>query len=102
MGKKRNFRRIMHYVKPYWFSVLMNIVFNILAIVFSLFSFSMIVPFLNLLFNPDNLTTVKPEFALDTDTLLAMLDYYVSYLITWKGQETALIFICLLVKEQYC
>ena len=97
MDKKRNFRRILHYVKPYWFSVLMNIVFNILAIVFSLFSFSMIVQFLNLLFNPDNLTTVRPEFALDTDTLLAMLDYYVSYIIILKGQETALVFICLLL-----
>jgi subfamily B ATP-binding cassette protein MsbA len=75
----------------------MNIVFNILAIVFSLFSFSMIVPFLNLLFNPDNLTTVKPEFALDTDTLLALLDYYVSYIIILKGQASALIFICLLL-----
>ena len=97
MDKKRNFRRILHYVKPYWFSVLMNIVFNILAIVFSLFSFSMIVPFLNLLFNPDNLTIIKPEFALDTDTLLAMLDYYVSYIIILKGPQTALIFICLLL-----
>lgn len=96
-SKKRNFRRILHYVKPYWFSVLMNIVFNILAIVFSLFSFSMIVPFLNLLFNPENLTTIKPEFALDTDTLLAMLDYYVSYIIIVKGQATALIFICILL-----
>ena len=97
MSKRRNFRRILHYVKPYWFSVLMNVVFNLLAIVFSLFSFSMIVPFLNLLFNPENLTTVKPEFALDTDTLLAMLDYYVSYIIILKGQATALIFICLLL-----
>ena len=97
MDKKRNFRRILHYVKPYWFSILMNIVFNILAIVFSLFSFSMIVPFLNLLFNPDKLVTDKPEFALDTDSLLAMLDYYVSYIIDLKGQETALIFICLLL-----
>ena len=97
MDKKRTFRRILHYVKPYWFSIMMNIVFNILAIVFSLFSFSMIVPFLNLLFNPENLTTVKPEFALDTDTLLAMLDYYVSYIIILKGQSTALVFICLLL-----
>ena len=97
MTKRKNFRRILHYVKPYWFSILMNIIFNILAIVFSLFSFSMIVPFLNLLFNPENLTTVKPEFALDTDTLLAMLDYYVSYIILIKGQAMALIFICLLL-----
>ena len=97
MNKRKNFRRILHYVKPYWFGVLMNVVFNILAIVFSLFSFSMIVPFLNLLFNPENLTTVKPEFALDTDTLLSLLDYYVSFIIIEKGQATALIFICLLL-----
>ena len=97
MDKRRNFRRILHYVKPYWFSILMNIVFNILAIVFSLFSFSMIVPFLNLLFNPDKLITDKPEFALDTDSLLAMLDYYVSYIIDLKGPATALVFICILL-----
>ena len=97
MNKKKNFRRLLHYVKPYWFSVLMNIVFNILAIVFSLFSFSMIVPFLNMLFNPKNLTTVKPEFALDTDTLLATLDYYISSIIIEHGQASALIFICILL-----
>ena len=97
MNKRKNFRRILHYVKPYWFSVLMNIVFNILSIVFSLFSFSMIVPFLNMLFNPNNLTTVRPEFALDTDTLLAMLDYYISYIIIEHGQASALVFICILL-----
>ncbi len=97
MGKRKNFRRILHYIKPYWFSVMMNIVFNILSIIFSLFSFSMIVPFLNLLFNPENLTTVKPEFALDTDALLGMLDYYVSYIIIAKGQAAALVFICILL-----
>ena len=97
MSKRQNFRRILHYIKPYWFSVMMNIVFNILSIIFSLFSFSMIVPFLNLLFNPENLTTVKPEFALDTDALLGMLDYYVSYIIIAKGQAAALVFICILL-----
>ena len=96
MKKNKNFGRILNYVKPYWVGVLLNIVFNLLAIVFSLVSFSMIVPFLNLLFNPENLTLVKPDFALDTDSLLAMLDYLISYIIVTKGQATALIFICLL------
>ena len=97
MTKRKNFRRILHYVKPYWFSILMNIIFNILAIVFSLFSFSMIVPFLNLLFNPGNLVNVKPEFALDTDSLLETLNFYVSEVIRNYGQANALIFICLLL-----
>ena len=97
MKKNKNFGRILNYVKPYWVGVLLNIVFNLLAIVFSLVSFSMIVPFLNLLFNPENLTLVKPDFALDTDSLLAMLDYLISYIIVTKGQATALIIICLLL-----
>ncbi|MGN0033806.1 MAG: ABC transporter ATP-binding protein [Candidatus Limimorpha sp.] len=97
MKKNKNFTRILKYVKPYWVGVMLNIVFNLLAILFSLVSFSMIVPFLNLLFNPENLTLVRPEFALNTDTLLAMLNYYISYIIVTKGQAAALIFICLLL-----
>lgn len=97
MKKNKNFRRILHYVKPYSGSVALNILFNILGIVFSLFSFSMIVPFLNILFNPDNLVTVRPEFSLNSDTLLDMLNYSVSYMIIHYGQSTALIGICVML-----
>lgn len=97
MKKNKNFRRILHYVKPYSGSVALNILFNILGIVFSLFSFSMIVPFLNILFNPDNLVTVRPEFSLNSDTLLDMLNYSVSYMIINYGQSTALIGICVML-----
>lgn len=97
MANNKNFRRILGYIKPYWFSVVMNIVFNVLAILFSLFSFSMVVPFLNLLFNPDKITMVKPEFALDTDSMLETLNYYVGTIINDYGQGKALIFICILL-----
>ena len=95
--KNKNFRRILHYIKPYWFSVFMNVMFNILSILFSLFSFSMVVPFLNILFNPNNLVYVCPEFALDTDTLLQILYYHVSQIIITKGAATALIIICIML-----
>ncbi len=92
--KISKFNRVLGYVKPYWGSVTMNIVFTILATIFSLFSFSMIVPFLNLLFNPDNLVTVKPEFSLSSDVLLETMNYYISAIIISKGQKMALLFIC--------
>ena len=92
--KISKFNRVLTYVKPYWGSVTMNIVFTILATIFSLFSFSMIVPFLNLLFNPDNLVTVKPEFSLSSDALLETMNYYISAIIIAKGQKMALLFIC--------
>ena len=92
--KVNKFSRVLGYVRPYWGSVTMNIIFNILATIFSLFSFSMIVPFLNLLFNPDNLLTVKPEFSLSSDALLETMNYYISAIIIAKGQKMALLFIC--------
>ena len=95
--KISKFNRVLTYVKPYWGSVTMNIVFTILATVFSLFSFSMIVPFLNLLFNPDNLITVKPEFSLSSDVLLETMNYYISSIIIAKGQKMALLFICVML-----
>lgn len=97
MKNNKNFRRILHYVKPYSGSVALNILFNILGIVFSLFSFSMIVPFLNILFNPDKLVMVRPEFAFNSDTLLDTLNYCVSYMIINYGQSTALIGICVML-----
>ena len=92
--KINKFNRVLNYVRPYWGSVTMNIVFVILSTIFSLFSFSMIVPFLNLLFNPDNLVVVKPEFSLSSDVLLETMNYYISAIIISKGQEMALLFIC--------
>ena len=92
--KINKFNRVLAYVKPYWGSVTMNIVFVVLSTIFSLFSFSMIVPFLNLLFNPDNLITVKPEFSLSSDALLETMNYYISAIIIAKGQRMALLFIC--------
>lgn len=92
--KINKFNRVLAYVKPYWGSVTMNIVFVVLSTIFSLFSFSMIVPFLNLLFNPDNLVTVKPEFSLSSDALLGTMNYYISAIIIAKGQKMALLFIC--------
>lgn len=92
--KINKFNRVLAYVKPYWGSVTMNIVFVVLSTIFSLFSFSMIVPFLNLLFNPDNLIMVKPEFSLSSDALLETMNYYISAIIIAKGQKMALLFIC--------
>lgn len=91
------FNRVLSFVKPYWGSVVMNIFFVILSTIFSLLSFSMVVPFLNLLFNPDNLIMVKPEFSLSSDVLIEIMNYYISSVIIARGQATALIFICALL-----
>lgn len=73
----------------------MNIVFNLVAIFFSLFSFALVVPFLNLLFTTNAIEAVaKPEFALSSDYLLKYLNYIMSNLIIEHGHRYALVAIC--------
>lgn len=89
------FLRIVAHIKPYWISALLNILFNLMVILFSLFSFVMLVPFLNLLFGIEELVTTRPELSLSPDAMLAFLNYYISKLIASRGPIQALVFICL-------
>ncbi len=98
MPKKSNFSRILTYVRPYWLDVVLNLVFNLVTIFFSLFSFALVVPFLNLLFQTDAIEAVaKPEFSLTSDYLLDYLNYFMSNLIIERGHTYALVFICLVL-----
>lgn len=87
--------RILAYIRPYWLHAALNIFFNLMVIIFSLVSFVMLIPFLNLLFGIEELVTVRPELRLNTESLLNYLNYYVSHLIIQKGKIDALMFICL-------
>lgn len=91
------FYRLLRYIKPYWVYALLNVLFNLLTIVFSLFTFALLVPFLELLFGTDSLVTTKPELALNVDSLLANLNYLISKIIIEKGQLQALAFICMVI-----
>ncbi|MCQ2301489.1 MAG: ABC transporter ATP-binding protein/permease [Bacteroidales bacterium] len=96
--KKGNFSRILTYVRPYWLDVVLNLVFNLVTIFFSLFSFALVVPFLNLLFQTDAIEAVaKPEFSFTSDYLLDYLNYFMSNLIIEEGHTYALVFICLVL-----
>ncbi len=98
MRRERPFKRVIAYVKPYWFYITLNLVFNLMAIFFSLFSFALVVPFLNLLFQTDAIQTVaKPEFQLSSDYLIGYLNYLMSGIIIEKGHTYALAFVCLIL-----
>ena len=98
MAKNRPLKRIFGYVLPYWVYLLLNVFFNLLTIFFSLFSFALLVPFLNLLFKTEAVEVVaKPEFSLSSDYLMGCLNYYMSNLIHDHGQRYALVFICLVL-----
>ena len=95
----KNFRRIFKYVIPYRKYAVRNILFNLGAIVFGLFSITLVIPFLDILFNNNNLVLVKPEVKLNPMDLVNLFKYYLSKLILNpdQGKLYALGFVCLLI-----
>ncbi len=93
----KKFLRVLSFINPYWASLALNIIFNLATIVFSLFSFALLIPFLNLLFGIEDLVTTKPEFSFSTDALFGYLNYYISDIIIAQGKISALAFICVVI-----
>ena len=94
----KTFARVLTYVKPYWGSIVLNLVFNLITIFFSLFSFALVGPFLTLLFKEGAVEVVaKPEFSFTSDYLMGYLNWFMSSLIAEGGKYHALVFMCLLL-----
>jgi ATP-binding cassette, subfamily B, bacterial MsbA len=93
----KNFLKIIRYIKPYWLYASLNIVFNILSAIFGLFSYTMIIPFLSVLFHSDKLVTQPVPFEFSTSALTHNLNYVVSTSIINFGQANTLMYISLLV-----
>ena len=91
------FLKILKYVKPYTSYVLLNICSNLISIVFSLVSLTMVIPFLNILFDSERKTYVSTELGFSPESLKENFYILINKLIDYKGKEEALLFICLLV-----
>lgn len=93
----KKFYRVLAYIKPYYGYAGLNVIFNLLTIVFSLFSFALLIPFLNLLFGIDDLITEKPELVFSTKSFLEYLNYQISQVIVSSGKIQALVYICVVL-----
>jgi len=89
--------RTLSYALPFWGAAVMNIISNLVTIFFSLFSFALLIPFLNLLFGINKLVTVKPVLHFATHSILNYLNFYISQIIIHSGKVQALIFICVVI-----
>ena len=92
----KNYWRLLGYIRPYKLQAFLSIGFNILTVIFSLFSLTMIVPFLNVLFSQDKNYTLQP-WNLSVKTLLNNFNYYLADFVERHGQMEALMLISLLV-----
>lgn len=93
----KRFRVLLSFLLPYkWFAA-QNILFNILAAVFSLFTYSLISPFLQILFNKVPETAHPGDFEMKQEWFMDMLNYYMDYYIEKMGPGAALIGVSLMV-----
>ena len=91
----KDFYRILNYVKPYYGFALLNILFNLLTVVFSLVSLTMIIPFLGILFG--EIDNIQSPSSNDFISLKDHLYYQIKEIINSMRQIDALMFICLLI-----
>jgi subfamily B ATP-binding cassette protein MsbA len=85
----KSFFGILAYAKKYLRYALLNLVFNFFSILFSLFSLGMVIPFLGLLFNTQKPVLVRPEFALNAESIEKWFSYFLSgYVANAEGQIT--------------
>jgi len=97
----KKFLRILAYIRPYWVHAMLNVISNILVIVFSLVSFVMLIPFLNLLFGIEELVVTRPVFHLNAESIMDYLNYFISKIIIDRGKVDALIFICVFLLSTF-
>lgn len=91
------FRTVLYYIKPYKYKASLNIVFNLLGSIFSLFSFVLIIPFLGILFDSQKLVLEKPDLVLSSESVLNYLNYFFSSTIVESGKIAALTYVSIFI-----
>ena len=94
----KDFYKIFKFIFPYKFYAGLNILFNILSTIFSLFSFALVIPFLGILFKSQPLiSNPKPLDFTNMASLEHNFNYWISNIIVDKGELNALITIGIIV-----
>jgi len=90
-------RLLLKYIKPYRWPAIKNILFNILSAVFALVSYTLVIPFLNILFNRVEAAPYPGEFQMNIDYIGSFGRYYLYSFIDRNGELGALLLVSLIV-----
>lgn len=89
---------ILKYVFPkYWKNAALNFMFILLMVVFGLFSFTMVIPFLQVLFNDQPVVADKLPFAFSMSVIQNNFNYYLNQVILNYGKANALLYVSIFV-----
>jgi subfamily B ATP-binding cassette protein MsbA len=86
-----NLRLLIKYIAPYRVSAVKNILYNILSAVFALFTFTLIKPFLSVLFSRVGGVVDPGPFQLNSQYISEYTNYMLSFIIDKYGQGGALL-----------
>jgi subfamily B ATP-binding cassette protein MsbA len=89
----KSFFKILRYAGPYWGYALLNVVFNILSVLFSLVSFALFIPVLQMLFHSMAIPESAPPLRLEIDVIKENFYFYCGQLIDRYGNEKMLVYI---------
>jgi len=94
----KKFLNVLAFMKPYKTNAGLGVLFNILTALFGLFSFTMMIPFLNVLFGlADSVSTVEPVFAWDFKAIDKWFNWYIQDLMLSHSKIYGLFFISALI-----
>ncbi|MGE0087953.1 MAG: ABC transporter ATP-binding protein [Bacteroidales bacterium] len=89
--------KIIKYMYPYWDKGVMSIVYALISTIFSLFSLTMAIPFLSILFGMQPKITELVKWEFNTKAVANNLNYFLSSIIETKGPEAALLSVSIIV-----
>ena len=89
-----SFVRLLAYATNYKRHILGNIISNLLMVFFSIVSIPALKPFLDILFDQQDLVLTRPKHITNIDTLLQTLNFHLSKVIITQGKSTALAYTC--------
>lgn len=93
----KNLKRILRYILPYKWMYILNIISNLFIALTSVFSFALLIPFLNILFQQETAVTELPAFSYSREYLEAAMNYHLGMYIEQHGQLAALSVICVVM-----
>ncbi|MGI8950057.1 MAG: ABC transporter ATP-binding protein [Chitinophagaceae bacterium] len=93
----KKYSRLFSYLSPLKLNIVFYVLFTILSVAFSIISLGMLIPFLDLLFNPEKKVYNLPAGSLTSANLLQTFDFYITRMIDEHGVVYALGAICIVI-----
>lgn len=90
-------RLLLKYLGPYKLSAVKNVIFNVLSALFALISYTLVIPFLNILFSQFEAVPHPGDFRMSLEYFRSFGNYYLGSMIEQYGETGALVLVIVVV-----